>query len=62
MTKNNVVKLYNSQKKTQKEIFTDLDLVRQPENTSNQRENKLNLTKMGTHVYLWWIHFDIWKN
>ena len=16
----------------------------------------------GTHVYLWWIHFDIWKN
>ena len=17
---------------------------------------------MGTHVYLWWIHFDIWQN
>ena len=42
MKKNNVVKLYNSQKKTQKEIF----LARQPENTSNQRENKLNLTKI----------------
>ena len=46
MKKNNVVKLYNSQKKTQKEIFMALDLARQPENTSNQRENKLNLTKI----------------
>ena len=46
MKKNNAVKLYNSQKKTQKEIFMALDLVRQPENTSNQRENKLNLTKI----------------
>ena len=18
--------------------------------------------RMGTHVYLWWIHFDIWQN
>ena len=19
-------------------------------------------SEWGTHVYLWWIHFDIWKN
>ena len=25
-------------------------------------ENVLNEKDWGTHVYLWWIHFDIWQN
>ena len=26
------------------------------------RKHQLELDMVGTHVYLWWIHFDIWQN
>ena len=25
-------------------------------------ERKEEGSEWGTHVYLWWIHFDIWQN
>ena len=27
-----------------------------------EKYRSLEKTGWGTHVYLWWIHFDIWQN
>ena len=68
--------LLNEQHRTMKELLEQLKMKKssakqqqEVERVKPQRE-KVHQTRgrreedsgWGTHVYLWWIHFDIWQN
>ena len=39
-------------------VITDLE----PDILECEVKWALESITMGTHVYLWWIHFDVWQN
>jgi len=59
---NRMYKLYEIFKKLPYNISQPTVKTNEPETRVSSWIKVQNKSGWGTHVYLWWIHFDIWQN